>query len=164
MNATRALALGVAILAVQAPLPTLTIEPPDGFYKSAAWDAKVQWYDSSIANATLRIYPFRAVTGDPVAAFQQTLFLDWTPLDVPTMARLGQPAFERATLAGADTVVIARYADSNARSHLRMAIVSSGGRAVAIVHLRAETASGMQQVMPSFRKVLSTMKISGPPR
>jgi hypothetical protein len=160
----RAVTLAFAVAAAQTPpLPTLTIDPPDGFYRSAASDAKVQWYDSNIVNATLRIYTFRAVTTDPIATFQQTLLLDWTPLDVPTMARIGQPTFERRTMPGADTVVVARYFDSNARSHLRLAIVINGGRAVAIVHLRAETASGMDQVLPYFQKVMSTMKISGTP-
>jgi len=162
MTGTRALTFSLAIALQASPLPNLTIEPPEGFYRSAASDAKVQWFDSFIVNATMRIYPFRAVTADPIATFQQTLFLDWTPLDVP-MGRIGQPAFDKTTMAGADAVVSARYFDSNGRSHLRLLIVINRGGAAAIVHLRAETASGLEQVLPSFRKVLSTMKISGGP-
>jgi hypothetical protein len=145
---------------MQSPaLPSLVIDPPDGFYRSAGSGPTVDWYDSFIVNATLRIYPFRAVTGDAIQTFQQTLFLDWTPLDVPA-GRIGQPAFDRTTMTGADAVLSARYLDSNGRSHLRLAILINGGRAAAIVHLRAETPSGLEQVLPSFRKVLSTMKIS----
>src|SRR5262245_16991029 len=84
-------------------LPMLTIDPPEGFYRNIASGPNVDWYDSFIVNATLRIYPFRAVTGDAASVFQKTLFLDWTPLDVP-QAALGPPAFDRGTMPGADAV------------------------------------------------------------
>ena len=43
-------------------LPTLVIDPPQDFLRSPASGANVQWFDSTIVNATLRIYPFPAFT------------------------------------------------------------------------------------------------------
>ena len=156
-------AIAAAGIAAQGSLPRLTIDPPQGFLRSPISGADVESYDSFAVNATLRIYPFRPVTGDAVQTFQRTLFLERTPLDVVAGGRISQPVFDRATMAGADAVLSARYGDTNGRSHLRLAVVIGGGTAVAIIHLRTETPSGMEQVLPSFRKVLGTMRIDGGP-
>ncbi len=155
---------GARVAAEPQGLPTLTIDPPEDFYRSAGSDANVQWYDSTIVNATLRIYSFRLFTGDASRVFHETLFGDWTNLD-PVTNLAGPPVFSRGSMAGADAVFAARFLDINGRSHMRLAIVANGGRAVAIVHLRAETPSGIERVLPSTIKVLSSMRVTtGPPR
>jgi hypothetical protein len=74
--------------------------------------------------------------------------------------------FVRTSIAGADTVLTARFFDSNGRSHLWFAVVANGGRAVSIIHVQAETPQGLECVLPSVVKVLSTMRINnaGAPR
>jgi hypothetical protein len=148
-------------LASAAPqtLPTISIDPPENFYRSAGSDANVQWFDSTIVNATLRIYSFRAFAGDAAQAFRETLFRDWTNLDVVNNIAT-QPVFDRTSIAGAETVLTARFLDSNGRSHLRFAVVANGGRAVSIIHVKAETPQGLESVLPSVVKVLSTMRIN----
>jgi hypothetical protein len=145
-------------------LPTLTIDPPQDFGHSPGSDSNLQWYDSVITNATLRIYAFRSFAGDATRTFRETLFREWTSLDpVDTLA--GPPVFDRASISGADTVLTARFLDGDGRSHLRLAVVANGGRAVAIVHLKAESPEGFEQVVPSLRKVLNTMRVTtGPAR
>jgi hypothetical protein len=63
-------------------LPTISIDPPENFYRNVGSDANVQWFESTIVNATLRIYPFRAFAGDAAQAFRETLLRDWTNLDL----------------------------------------------------------------------------------
>jgi hypothetical protein len=145
-------------------LPRIAIDPPADFYRSAGSDANFEWYESTVVNASLRIYAFRPFSGDAAAAFPKTLFWDWTPLDF-TAAVVGTPQFSKGSMAGADAVLSARYGDANGNSHLRIAIVPRGAPAIALIHLRSATPSGLQQVLPSFNKVFATMRIAtGPPR
>jgi hypothetical protein len=145
-------------------LPTLTIDPPQDFVHGPESDANLQSYDSVIVNATLRIYAFHSFAGDAQRTFRETLFRDWTSID-PIDSLAGPPVFDRTSMPGADTVLTARFLDGNGRSHLRLAVLANGGRAVAIVHLKAETPEGFEQVVPSLRRVLSTMRVTtGPPR
>ena len=145
-------------------LPTLTIDPPQDFGHSPGSDANLQWYDSVITNATLRIYAFRSFAGDATRTFRETLFRDWTSLD-PVGNLAGRPVFDSTSMPGADTVLTARFLDGDGRSHLRLAVVANGGRAVAIVHVKAESPEGFEQLLPSLRKVLNTMRVTtGPAR
>jgi hypothetical protein len=143
-------------------LPTLSIDPPHDFLRNPASSAGMQWYDSSIANVTLRIYSFRPFAGDASVAFRQTLLGEFTSLD-PVNNLVAPPTFAPVTMDGADSVVTARFLDVNGRSHYRVAIVAAGGRAVAIVHVKGETEEGYQRALPSVIQVLSSMHISTAP-
>lgn len=143
-------------------LPRLAIDPPAGFFRSPGGDPNVHTYDSTIVNATLRIYAFRPFAGDVLTTFRQTLFHNWTPIDFEHPV-VGTPEFGRGTAPGADAVLSARYVDTTGRAHLRIAIAASGNRAIALVHLRAATPSGLQQVLPSFDRVFASLRVTTSP-
>ncbi len=143
-------------------LPIITIDPPPNFLRNPASTAGMQWYDSSIARVTLRIYSFRSFAGDASRAFRQTLLGELTSLD-PVNNLAAPPTFAPVTMDGADSVTTARFLDLNGRSHYRVAIVAAGGWAVAIVHVKGETEEGYQRALPSVVQVLSSMRISTAP-
>jgi hypothetical protein len=159
-----AIALGAEERALaQTPLPELTFVDPAGFYRSAIYPPAD--FSSSAVNASLQVYPFRAVNGDVRQAFSRTL-----------LRELVDPRYQETNVApggridafpmpGADVVLRAHFREVVAgQMHERLRLAVVVGTAVAIVDAAASSSFAWQQVMPQLNAFAATLRVaSGAP-
>ena len=157
-----ALAAVVVATAAAAPAPpappALHYDPPPGFTRSAV--TPPEDYTANEFAASVQIYPFRAAGSDPGGVFRATMMRDEIDPRYQETNVIGQPEFRQGTVAGAELVLTARFAESIAGGHkqrLRMLIVAGG--AAAIVDAQANNPAMWQRALPALNAMSGTMRV-----
>jgi hypothetical protein len=147
----------------QTPVPELAFRDPAGFYRSAAYPPAD--FSAQDVNASLQVYPFRAVAGDVRQAFSRTLLRElidprYQETNVAPGARL-----DAIAIPGADLVLRARFREMVAglpRERMRLVVVS--GAAAAIIDASASNMAAWQRVLPALNEFSTTLRVtSGAP-
>ena len=142
----------------QATVPELAFRDPPGFSRSAAYPPAD--FSAQDVNASLQVYPFRAVAGDIRQAFSRTLLRElidprYQETNVAPGARL-----DAITIAGADLVLRARFREMVAGlPHERMRLVVVSGTAAAIVDASASSMAAWQRVLPALNEFSTTLHV-----
>ena len=142
----------------QTPAPELDFKDPPGFYRSAAYPPAD--FSAGDVNASLQVYPFRAVAGDVRQAFSRTLLRElidprYQETNVAPGARL-----DAITIPGADLVLRARFREMVAGlPHERMRLVVVSGAAAAIVDASAGSMAAWQHVLPALNAFSTTLHV-----
>jgi hypothetical protein len=152
------LLLAAAAAHAQPAAPVLRYDPPANYYRSAV--SPPEDYSANELNASIQVYPFRPVGGDVQAAFRKTLLRDWIDPRYRESNVIGQPAISPAAISGAQTVLIARFAESVVgvpREHMRMLVVAGG--MAALVDVNAGTRQSWERAGPAVKATLASMRV-----
>ncbi len=142
----------------QAPIPELRFVDPPGFYRSASYPPAD--YSSTVVNASLQVYPFRAVNGDIRQAFSRTLLRELIDPQYQEVMVAPGPQLEAAMMAGADIVFRARFREVVAgQLHERLRIAVVVGTSVAILDASASSMASWQRILPELDTVLASLHV-----
>jgi hypothetical protein len=142
----------------QQEIPMLHYDPPPNFYRSAI--TPPDDYSASEFNAALQVYHFRPFSGNIEQMFQQTLLREWIDPRFQETNVAGQPEFRLISVAGAQIVLTARFAENIAgvlKQRMRMVIVASG--TAAIVDASANNATTWQRAVPTLNTFAASLRV-----
>jgi hypothetical protein len=139
-------------------VPVLSYNDPPEFYRGAG-RSPIE-YSSREVNCSMQVYPFRPCQGDIAATFQRTMLRDWIDPRYREERLAGSPEFSTSRLAGAETVVMARFHDSPVglpNERLRILVTSAGH--AAIVDVMANSTYSWQKAWPAVKAMLASMRV-----
>jgi len=149
-----------ASAALAQPLPVLHFDPPKDFTGSLGKDPSA--HVSKGGDATINVYPFRALKGPFAEQFRRTLFKELLVPDAQEGRVVAAPEImEKVPVAGAESSMAARFVENRsgaARYRLRLAVYSAG--AVALVDYSAAGADAYQRNWPAFAGLLDSLKVA----
>ena len=134
---------------------TLRYTPPASAFQAGADD-----YSFNGFNGSLRIYQFRAYSGNIQQQFQSTLLREWIDPVHREQNLGGQPTYQRLEIPGAQLALVATFAENLVgipKPHLRMLIVA--GREAAILDASSSRVQSWQQALPAVNAVISSMRV-----
>jgi hypothetical protein len=138
--------------------PEISWTDPRAFYRSAIYPPAD--FSSSEVNASIQVYPFQPVTGDPRPSFQRTLFRELIdPRYQET--RVVNLHLDSGSFNGTDYYLRAQFEDivvgPPGREHMRVVLVV--GKQIAIVDAEAVSMQSWQHVVPQINAFLATVKV-----